>query len=117
MAVNFDVPTADLDVTSLHHRRATHRWERTSVGDLFERMTWSFPDREALVGQDGAYGDEAFHRVSYAQADEFAEQRAAEYRDRGLTQEQFDQRFTRLAVLAARQRAGELDASMHVVRS
>ena len=34
---------ADFDVTSLHHRRATRRWERTSVGDLLERMTWSFP--------------------------------------------------------------------------
>jgi acyl-CoA synthetase (AMP-forming)/AMP-acid ligase II len=84
MAVNFDVTTTDLDVTSLHHRRATHRWERTSVGDLFERMTWSFPDREALVGQEGAYGDEAFHRVSYAQADEFANQLANGLLARGL---------------------------------
>ena len=39
----------DFDVTSLHHRRATHRWERTSVGDLFERMTWSFPGREVQL--------------------------------------------------------------------
>ena len=63
MAVNFERDHAELDVTSLHHRRATHRWERTSVGDLLERMTWSFPDQEAMVGQDGAYGDEAFHRA------------------------------------------------------
>jgi hypothetical protein len=33
----------DLDVTSLHHRRAVHRWERMSVGDLLERVTWSRP--------------------------------------------------------------------------
>jgi hypothetical protein len=52
----------DFDVTSLHHRRATHRWERTSVGDLLERMTWSFPDQEALVGREGAYADPAFRR-------------------------------------------------------
>ena len=65
---------AALDVTSLHHRRATHRWERTSVGDLFERMTWSFPDHEALVGRAGAYGHETFHRVTYAQADRLANQ-------------------------------------------
>src|SRR6201995_2873845 len=84
MAVNFDVTTTDLDVTSLHHRRATHRWGRNSVGDLFERVTWSFPGREALVGQDGAYGDEAFHRVSYAQADEFANQLANGLPARGL---------------------------------
>jgi hypothetical protein len=32
-----------------------------------------------------------------------------------LTQEAFDRRFTRLVVLSARQRAGELDASMRVV--
>src|SRR6201995_1681572 len=74
MAADFDVARAELDVTSLHHRRATHRWERTSVGDLFERMTWSFPDHEALVGRPGAYGHETFHRVTYAQADRLANQ-------------------------------------------
>ena len=37
-----------------------------------------------------------------------------EYRERDLTREQFDQRFTRLAVLAARQQAGELDDTMRV---
>src|SRR6202000_230758 len=84
MGADIDVAGATFDVTSLHHRRATHRWERTSVGDLFERMTWSFPDREALVGQPGAYGDEAFHRVSYAQADEFANQIANGLLARGL---------------------------------
>ncbi|HEY2519389.1 MAG TPA: AMP-binding protein, partial [Streptosporangiaceae bacterium] len=91
MAADFDVATADrnrsgpdLDVTSLHHRRATHRWERTSVGDLFERMTWSFPDREALVGQAGAYGHEVFHRVTYARADEFANRIANGLLARGL---------------------------------
>src|ERR1700744_4820599 len=84
MAVNFDVTTTDLDVTSLHHRRATHRWERTSVGDLFERMTWSFPDREALVGQAGAYGHEEFRRVTYAQADRYANQIANGLLARGL---------------------------------
>ncbi|HEY0719131.1 MAG TPA: AMP-binding protein, partial [Streptosporangiaceae bacterium] len=84
MAADTSVAQADLDVTSLHHRRATHRWERTSVGDLFERMTWSFPDAEALIGRDGAYGDEAFHRVTYAQADEFANQIANGLLARGL---------------------------------
>ena len=43
-----------------------------------------------------------------------AEQLATEYRARGLTQDAFDNRFTRLAVLARRQQAGELDASMRV---
>ena len=39
------------DVTSLYDRRAVNRWERTSVGDLLERVTWSFPDKEAIVEQ------------------------------------------------------------------
>ena len=43
-----------------------------------------------------------------------ANQLAREYRERDLTREQFDQRFTRLAVLAARQKAGELDDTMRV---
>ena len=48
-----------MDVTSLHNRRATERWERTSVGDMFERLTWSYPDKEAIVGWDGAFADPA----------------------------------------------------------
>ncbi len=44
-----------------------------------------------------------------------AAQLAREYRARGLTQEGFDTRFTRLAVLRARRDAGELDASMRPV--
>ena len=77
MAVGFDV-------TSLHHRRATHRWERTSVGDLLERMTWSFPDQEALVGREGAYADPAFRRLTYRQADQLANQIAHALLARGL---------------------------------
>ena len=30
-----------LDVTSLNQRRAVHRWERVSVGDILERLRWS----------------------------------------------------------------------------
>ena len=44
-----------------------------------------------------------------------AQQLADEYRARGLTRDAFDNRFTRLAVLSARQKAGELDESMHVL--
>src|SRR5260370_18897102 len=43
----------DLDVTSLSHRRAVRRWERVSVGDVLERLTWSYPDQEAIVGWPG----------------------------------------------------------------
>ena len=56
----------------LHHRRAVNRWERTSVGDLLERVTWSDPDRVAVSGRPGAYADEAFRTLTYRQADELA---------------------------------------------
>jgi acyl-CoA synthetase (AMP-forming)/AMP-acid ligase II len=62
----------DLDVTSLHHRRAVHRWERMSVGDLIERVTWSRPDKLAIVGRPGAYADERLAALTYRQADETA---------------------------------------------
>lgn len=44
-----------------------------------------------------------------------ARQLAAEYQERGLTQESFDQSFTRLAVLNRRQAEGTLDADMRVL--
>jgi acyl-CoA synthetase (AMP-forming)/AMP-acid ligase II len=62
----------DFDVTTLRGRRADERWNRTAVGDLLERLTWSRPDQEAIVGWTGAYGDPAFARVTYRQADEAA---------------------------------------------
>src|SRR6478736_1064775 len=64
----------ELDVTSLHHRRAVHRWERMSVGDLIERVTWSRPDKEAIVGRPGAYADERMRALTYRQADTVANQ-------------------------------------------
>jgi acyl-CoA synthetase (AMP-forming)/AMP-acid ligase II len=74
----------ELDVTSLHHRRAVHRWERMSVGDLLERMTWSRPDKVAIAGRPGAYGDERLASLSYLQADELANQVANALLARGL---------------------------------
>src|SRR6185312_16739104 len=74
----------DLDVTSLHHRRATRRWERMSVGDLIERVTWSRPDRVAIAGRPGAYADERFAALTYRQADRVANQVANALLARGL---------------------------------
>lgn len=76
--------TVDLDVTSLHHRRAVHRWERMSVGDLIERVTWSRPDKVAIVGRPGAYADERFAALTYRQADQVANQVARALLARGL---------------------------------
>jgi acyl-CoA synthetase (AMP-forming)/AMP-acid ligase II len=70
-----DLPDpALLDVETLRGRRAVNRWERTSIGDILERVTWSYPDRTALTGVAGAYGDERFAAVTYRQADAVANQ-------------------------------------------
>ena len=73
-----------IDVTSLFERRADHRWDRLSVGDIFERVALTTPDAEALVGAPGAFGDPRFERVSYAAADAFANQVANALRARGI---------------------------------
>lgn len=62
----------DVDVTTLHGRRASQRWNRMAVGDILERLTWSFPDKEALVGWDGAFATPEHQRVTYRTADETA---------------------------------------------
>lgn len=61
-----------MDVTSLYNRRADHRWDRVAVGDMLERMTWSCPDKEALISWEGAYADEENRRLTYRQLDEKA---------------------------------------------
>jgi acyl-CoA synthetase (AMP-forming)/AMP-acid ligase II len=61
-----------MDVTTLRNRRAVNRWDRVSVGDLFERLVWSYPDKDAIVAWDGAFADPALERVSYARADAVA---------------------------------------------
>ncbi|WP_344421745.1 AMP-binding protein [Pseudonocardia ailaonensis] len=61
---------ATFDVETLRGRRAVNRWERTSVGDLLERVTWSHPDSEALVAVDGAFGE--FPAVTYREGDAVA---------------------------------------------
>ena len=48
-------------------------------------MTWSFPDKDAIIGREGAYGDEAFRRLSYRLADQIANQFAHGLLARGLT--------------------------------
>lgn len=61
-----------IDVTSLTHRRPTNRWDRVSVGDFWERNTWSFPDKEAIVGRPGAFAYPGNERLTYREADELA---------------------------------------------
>ncbi len=72
------------DVTSLYQRRAVNRWERVSVGDVLERLTWSYPDKEAVVGRPGAYAHPENARLTYRQADELAARVANGLLARGL---------------------------------
>jgi acyl-CoA synthetase (AMP-forming)/AMP-acid ligase II len=73
-----------VDVSSLTHRHAVDRWNRVSVGDMLERMTWSSPDQEAIVGWRGAFSDPRHERLTYRQADELANQVANGLLARGL---------------------------------
>jgi acyl-CoA synthetase (AMP-forming)/AMP-acid ligase II len=75
---------AQIDVSSLHHRRASHRWERTCVGDLLERLTWSYPEKEAIVAREGAYAYPENARVTYRAADRLANRVANAMLARGL---------------------------------
>jgi acyl-CoA synthetase (AMP-forming)/AMP-acid ligase II len=63
-----------IDVTSLTNRRADERWNRTAVGDMLERLTWSCPEQEAIVGWHGAYADPSNERLTYRQANQIANQ-------------------------------------------
>lgn len=72
------------DVTSLYNRRAVSRWERTSVGDLLERVTWSYPGKEAIIGAHGAHADPRLSRLTYREADSLASQVANALLARGL---------------------------------
>lgn len=64
----------EFDVENLRGRRVIDRAGRTSMGDLWERQTWSCPDAVALVGEEGAFENPAHSRLTYAQADALANQ-------------------------------------------
>ncbi|WP_051247594.1 class I adenylate-forming enzyme family protein [Nocardioides halotolerans] len=74
----------DLDVDSLFDRPAKDRWNRMALGDVLERVTWSHPDRDAIVGWSGAYAAPEFERLTYRQADERANQVAHALLSAGL---------------------------------
>jgi len=118
--------TAPASVVSARaYNIGTERNNRT-VAEIAEAVKGAVPGAELLItGETG--NDPRSYRVDFSRArkelgyeaqwtiPDGAAQLAREYRARGLTQEAFDKRFTRLAVLSARQQAGELDASMRVV--
>ncbi len=57
-----------IDVENLRHRRNDDRWNRVSVGDIIERVTWSTPDKIALICTPDATVNPAYQRVTYAEA-------------------------------------------------
>jgi len=104
----------------------TERNNRT-VAEIAQAVCDAVPTAKLdITGEAGS--DPRSYRVDFARAraelgfeaswtiPAGAEQLAREYRERDLTQEQFNRRFTRLAVLSARQAAGELEDSMRVIR-
>ncbi|HEY0813668.1 MAG TPA: SDR family oxidoreductase [Pseudonocardia sp.] len=117
--------TAPADVVRARaYNVGTERNNRT-VAEIAHAVCEAVPTAKlAITGESGS--DPRSYRVDFARArkelgfeatwtiPDGAAQLAKEYRERDLTQEQFDQRFTRLAVLSARRRRGELDAGMRV---
>ena len=57
-----------MDVENFTGRRNDERWNRLSVGDIIERMTWNEPEKLALIATPDAVVDPAYTRVSYIQA-------------------------------------------------
>ena len=57
-----------IDVESFRSRRNDDRWNRTSVGDIIERVTWSEPDKVALITTADCVVNPAHQRVTYRQA-------------------------------------------------
>jgi acyl-CoA synthetase (AMP-forming)/AMP-acid ligase II len=73
-----------IDVEKLYDRRADNRWDRTCVGDVLERVTWSRPDRVAITGWAGAFATPEFERLTYREADEVVNRVAQGLLARGL---------------------------------
>ncbi|MGD9600365.1 MAG: class I adenylate-forming enzyme family protein [Gammaproteobacteria bacterium] len=57
-----------IDVENFRQRRNDDRWNRVSVGDVIERVTWSTPDKLALICTADATVNPAYQRLTYAQA-------------------------------------------------
>jgi acyl-CoA synthetase (AMP-forming)/AMP-acid ligase II len=57
-----------LDVENFRNRRNEDRWNRTSVGDIIERMTWNEPDKLALIAMPDATVNPDHARVTYGEA-------------------------------------------------
>ena len=59
-----------IDVENFRNRRNDARWNRVSVGDVIERMTWNEPGKVAFVATPEATVDPAYARVTYSEAND-----------------------------------------------
>jgi acyl-CoA synthetase (AMP-forming)/AMP-acid ligase II len=64
------------DVESLYGRRADDRWNRMAVGDILERMSWSDPDKVAIIAAPDAMADPRYARITYRHGNETADRMA-----------------------------------------
>ena len=66
----------NIDTRTLRGRRNTARWNRVSMGDLFERIKWSAPERVVFRAWEGAYESKANAALTAKAADDQANQYA-----------------------------------------
>mgnify|MGYP001334582743 FL=1 len=59
-----------IDVENFRNRRNDARWNRVSVGDVIERMTWNEPGKVAFIATPEATVDPAYARVTYSEAND-----------------------------------------------
>ena len=59
-----------IDVDNFRNRRNDARWNRVSVGDVIERMTWNEPGKVAFIATPEATVDPAYARVTYSEAND-----------------------------------------------
>ena len=62
--------SVEFDVQNFRNRRNDQRWNRVSVGDIIERLTWSAPDQECIVATPDAVVNPLHTRLTYAQAND-----------------------------------------------
>lgn len=77
-----------IDVNTLRGRRNTDRWNRVSMGDLFERIKWGDPERKVLRAWEGAYESPENAELTAARADELANRYANAIRAAGVREGQ-----------------------------
>ena len=65
-----------MNVTDLRGRRATDRWNRVSMGDIFERIRSADPNRIVISAWEGAFESPERRHVTASQADDAANQYA-----------------------------------------